>query len=97
MASQDELADDNGSKPAGRPTLDLETFLLNLERHFENVQLTNVEPSTRLQDLPQWTSLQALVVAASFDCDYGIIISDREFRDARSILDLYRAVVQKMR
>ncbi len=97
MPPQDEFAGDASSNLTGRADVDLETFLGNLERHLENVKLADLDPATRLQDLPEWTSLQALVVAASFDWDYGVIISDKEFRDAQSVLGLYNAVVRKMR
>jgi acyl carrier protein len=73
--------------------LSAETFVSNLERHL-GIELT---VGTRLQDLPEWTSLQALIVAASFNWDYGVTISADEFRRADSVVDLYGIVNNMMR
>jgi len=51
---------------------------------------------TRLEDLPNWTSLRALMVVVGFEGDYGVFLSGEEFREAHTIQDLYRIVAQRM-
>lgn len=76
--------------------LDVQTFASNLERYLENPVPGGLDITTPFQDFPGWTSLQALIVAAGLESDYGVTISSDEFREAKTIQDLYRVVVRRM-
>lgn len=76
--------------------IELPNFISNLERHLTNVVPGHLQTATSLRDLPEWDSLQALVVVASFEWDYGITISGDEFAETQTIQDLHALVVQKM-
>jgi acyl carrier protein len=78
-------------------TIEVQNFIENLERHLTNVAPGRLQSETRLRDLPEWDSLQALVVAASFDWDYGVTISADEFAGTQTIRDLHALVTQKVR
>jgi acyl carrier protein len=77
-------------------TVDVRTFIRNLEREFDDLDPGTLNTTTRLLDLPQWTSLQALIVLVSLEHDYGISMSADEFRGAETIEDLYGLVVEKL-
>jgi acyl carrier protein len=81
-----------------RPELNVSVpnFICNLERLFDRPVAGGLSADTKLRDLPDWTSLQALIVVASFDTDYGVSISADEFGEAETIQDLYTLVIQKM-
>jgi acyl carrier protein len=76
--------------------IEVQTFIENLERHLTNVATGHLQPESCLRDLPEWDSLQALVVVASFDGDYGVTISADEFAGTRTIRDLHALVAQKL-
>jgi acyl carrier protein len=76
--------------------IDVESFISNLERHLDLPAPSGLQSGTRPRDLPEWTSLQALILVASFDWDYGVTISADEFGQAESIADLYALVTGKM-
>ena len=76
--------------------IELQEFVSNLERHLINVVPGHLQTATTLRDLPEWDSLQALVVVASFESDYGVTISGDEFAETHTIQDLHALVVQKM-
>jgi acyl carrier protein len=76
--------------------IDVQTFLHNIERQLEKAPTGQLDTQTRFRDLPDWTSLQALVVVASFEWDYGVTISADEFLKADTLQGLYEMVMQKM-
>lgn len=76
--------------------IEVQNFITNLERHLTNVHPGRLQTLTKLCDLPEWDSLQALVVVASFEWDYGVTISADEFAESQTIQDLHALVVQKM-
>jgi acyl carrier protein len=80
----------------GREAIDVQTFARNLERYLDNPSPTGLDLKTRFQDLPGWTSLQALIVVAGFETDYGVTVSEDEFREANTVHDLYSVVVRRM-
>jgi len=79
-----------------RDTLDIGTFVRNLESYLESPLGERMDLKTRLEDLPNWTSLRALMVVVGFEGDYGVFLSGEEFREAHTIQDLYRIVAQRM-
>lgn len=48
------------------------------------------------RNLGEWSSMQSLIVIASFDEEYGVTIDAEELRNARTINDLYQLVYRKM-
>ena len=76
-------------------TIEVQDFIENLERHLTSIAPRRLQSETRLRDLPEWDSLQALVVVASFDWDYGVTISSDEFAGAQTVQELHTLVRQK--
>ncbi len=77
--------------------IEVQHFIENLERHLTTVAPGHLHSETCLRDLQEWDSLQALVVVASFDWDYGVTISADEFAGTRTIRDLHALVTQKLK
>lgn len=76
--------------------LSLERFLNNFEAQFEEVEPGSLNGETEFRQLAEWTSMQSLMVIASFDWEYGVTISGEELQGARLIADLYHLVKGKM-
>ena len=79
-----------------RQTLDVQMFARNFASYLENPLAGGLDLKTRIEDLPSWTSLQALMVVVGFERDYGVVVSEAEFREAHTVQDLYRIVAQRM-
>jgi len=79
-----------------RLTLDVQTFARNFESYLENPIEGGVDLTMRIEDLPSWTSLQALLVVVGLERDYQVIVSEEEFKKAHTVQDLYRIVTQRM-
>ena len=79
-----------------REPVDVDTFIRNVEREFNGSIPGGLYPATRFRDLADWTSLQALIVVAGFERDYGVTISAEEFDRAETLEDLYGVVLQRI-
>lgn len=76
-------------------TFNLQSFIRNLERQFDELPPEPFTPDTLFRNCPGWTSLQSLVVLISFDEDYGVAISSEELQRAQTVGDLYNLVKDK--
>ena len=76
--------------------LDEASFLEKFEAQFEEVEQGSIGAATRFRDLPEWSSMQSLVVIASFDWEYGVTITADELREAETVGDLFKIVKGKV-
>ena len=79
-----------------RDVVDIGTFLRNIEQEFDGRLAGGLRPETRFHDLGDWTSLQALIVVAGFERDYGVTISADDLGRAETLQDLYGLVVRRI-
>jgi acyl carrier protein len=79
-----------------KDTLSLEAFVRQLEAQFEELAPGSMYGDLAFRQLPEWTSMQSLIVIASFDWDYGVTISAEDLRAAVTVSDLYELVRSKM-
>ena len=75
-----------------RATVNLTTFLRNVERDMEQASGT-LTADTRFRELADWTSLQALIVVAGFERDYGLTLTNEVFDQAETLADLYHLLL----
>jgi len=74
----------------------LESFIEKLESQFEELDPGAIEPATEFRQLAEWSSMQALIVIASFDWEYGVTITAEELKGATTVADLFDIVHQKV-
>jgi acyl carrier protein len=73
--------------------IDPDVFIAKFEAQFQELTPGMVLMDTEFRQLAEWSSMQSLVVIASFDWEYGVTLSAEELLAARTVGDLY-AVVQ---
>jgi acyl carrier protein len=76
--------------------LTFDRFVELLEAQFEALPPNSLQSDTAFRELEEWTSMQSLIVIASFDWDHGVTVSADELRAATTIQDLYHLVVSKL-
>lgn len=74
----------------------LESFIEKLESQFEELDTGGIQPATEFRQLAEWSSMQALIVIASFDWEYGVTITAEELKGATTVEDLFNIVHQKV-
>ena len=67
-------------------------FLCNLEKQFEGMNTGALSAETEFKQLPEWSSIQSLIILGSFNWDYGINLPAEELRKAKTLRDLYQAL-----
>ena len=79
-----------------RGALDAVGFVAKFEAQFQELQPGEVTLATEFRQLAEWSSMQSLIVIASFDWEYGVTLSAEELMAARTVEDLYGIVAAKV-
>ena len=75
--------------------LDAGTFLEKFEAQFEELEPGTISLETEFRQLAEWTSMQSLVVIASFDWEFGVMVTADELKQAVTVGDLFETVKVK--
>lgn len=73
-----------------------ETFIQHFEAQFEELEPGTVKAATVFRQMGEWSSMQSLIVIASFDWEYGVTVTAEELKAATTVGDLYAIVRGKM-
>ncbi len=76
--------------------IDPVVFIQKFAAQFEELAAADVSMDTEFRQLPDWTSMQSLVVIASFDWEYGATVSAEELKTAQTVGDLFAIVNAKV-
>lgn len=76
--------------------IDPDTFVEKFAAQFEEADAASISGGTAFRDLTEWSSMQSLIVIASFDWEYGVTITAEELRQATTVMDLYNVLHQKV-
>jgi len=75
--------------------MDVNELISKLQQEFEDVPAGTLKPETKLSDIPDWSSMHALIIIALADIEYGVTIKGEELRKAQSIQELYNMIITK--
>jgi acyl carrier protein len=75
---------------------DIQQFIQHFTEQFEEPLEAKPLPETLLRNVEGWSSLQALIIVASFDWEYGVTVSSVELEQVKTIKNLYDLIVSKM-
>ena len=76
-------------------TMGIETFIKRFEQEFEDLAPGTLRAETNFRELDEWSSMQALIVIAMIDVDFGVTITAEELKKAVTIADIYYVVLKK--
>lgn len=71
------------------PESTIEEFLHVFNSLFHN-ESGLIKAESKFRDLEEWSSMQALIVIAAIDENFGVTIAERDFRDASTVADLHQ-------
>jgi acyl carrier protein len=75
--------------------LDTKEFLENFELQFDEVDSNSLTMETVYKDIPEWSSLSALLVIAMISTEYDVVINGDTIRNSNTIGDLFEFVKSK--
>jgi len=68
----------------------LTAFADKFAREFE--EAGSITPSTRFKDLEEWSSMQALIIIAMIDEEFGVTLTAEDLQKSTTVEDLYKIV-----
>ncbi len=73
----------------------IQEFIDNVTDQFPSLS-EELLPETRFREMPEWSSLEALLIITMVDEEYGIVLPPDEMRKTQTIQELYDLVVSKL-
>lgn len=72
--------------------MELEQFIKNFAEQFDETDESEFKADTAYQELDEWSSMTALTVIAMVNDEYGVTLKASDFKNARTIEDLFSIV-----
>lgn len=72
--------------------MEMKDFLENFAEQFDETSLDELTNETVFKDLPEWSSLVALLVIGMVDEVYNITITGEVIRNSSTIEELFNAI-----
>lgn len=76
--------------------MEIKEFIDKFAEVFDDTDASALTPETNFRDLDEWSSLSALGVIAMADEEFDVELSNAEFREAKTISDLYNIINSKL-
>jgi acyl carrier protein len=67
-------------------------FIKKIEAEIEGVTPGTITPDLNFRDLPEWSSMHALILIALAETEYDVSISGQDLRGCTTIQDIYNIV-----
>lgn len=77
--------------------MDIQTFINLLENEFEDLPKGTLKPETNYRDIPNWSSMHALIIIAFADAQFNVELTASDLRHTQTIQDLYNTIQSKLK
>jgi acyl carrier protein len=74
----------------------LNEFTQLLEKEFEDIPPGTLTPQTNYRDIPNWSSMHALIIIAFVDTNFGVELTASDLKNTQTIQDLYSVIQSKL-
>lgn len=75
--------------------LSITEFIQKIRSQLDTKDPGNLGPGTEFRQIPGWSSMQALIIIASFNWEYNVSVSAEEMKEADTLQDLFDLVKNK--
>lgn len=76
--------------------IDENEFVRLLENEFEDVDEGSLKPDSSYREIPNFSSMYALIIIAFIDNEFDVLLTGEDLRSAETIADLYAIVQNKL-
>lgn len=73
----------------------IDEFTRKLEAEFEDVTPGTLTPETNYREIPEFSSMYALIIIAFIDSEFDVLLTGEELRKANTVRDLYDLIEAK--
>ena len=74
---------------------DINAFIRKIEVEFEEIKEGTLKPSMGYKDIEGWSSMKALILIATVDSEYGVMLRGEDLTKANTLQDIYDVVKSK--
>ncbi|HYG50457.1 MAG TPA: acyl carrier protein, partial [Flavobacteriales bacterium] len=71
-------------------------FTSKLEKEFEDLEPGTLKPDTNMRQLPNWSSMHALIIIALIDTEYDVKITGEDLRKCNTVSDVYEVTKSRV-
>lgn len=75
--------------------MEITDFIQKLETEFEDVPKGTLTAQTSFRDMPEWSSMHALIIIALIDTEYGVTLNGDDLQSAVTVQDLYNIITNR--
>lgn len=76
--------------------INLDEFTRLLEQEFDDMEPNSLTPETSYRDMPDFSSMHALIIIAFIDNQFDVLLTGQELKNTITVKDLYDIVLQKV-
>jgi len=76
--------------------INLDEFTRLLEQEFDDMEPNSLTPETSYRDMPDFSSMHALIIIAFIDNQFDVLLTGQELKNTITVKDLYDLVVTKV-
>jgi acyl carrier protein len=73
----------------------IEIFISKLETEIEELTPGTLQPETDYRQLPEWSSMHALILIALAETEYDVTLTGDDLRSAKTIQNIYSLIVSR--
>ncbi len=77
--------------------MSIEEFIALLEKEFEDLPPGTLKPGTNYRDIPNWSSMHALIIIAFVDANFNVELTATDLRNTQTIQELYNIIQSKIK
>lgn len=75
--------------------MELSEFVQQIAEQFDEIEQSEMTPTTEFKILDEWSSLTALSIIAMVDENYNVILNAEDIRNANTVEDLFETIKRK--
>lgn len=76
--------------------MSIEEFIQKIESEIEELPKGSLKPDTSYRQLPEWSSMHALIIIALCETEYNVTLTGEDLRSCVTVNDLYSLVKSRM-
>ncbi|CAN5245580.1 hypothetical protein BH09BAC5_BH09BAC5_16640 [soil metagenome] len=74
---------------------DIKIFIGKIESEIDGLEAGTLKPETHFRELPEWSSMHALVLIALSETEYDVTLTGEDLRNCGTVNDIYSLIASR--
>lgn len=75
---------------------DISSFIRKVEAEIEEIKPGSLKPETNYRDIPEWSSMYALILIALSETEYNVTLTGADLRGCQTFQQLYDLIKSRI-